>query len=120
VEINLRQSGTTHPMMLSKILTQGTHDTTHIYDTIRSPAITLRGGAGVTGEYDGTTGMLRTADGDLRYYVANDNVVSPRYTALSPASLTEAYALLLSASPLLSPAAAAAGCTQGTIASAAR
>lgn len=66
VEINLRQSGTTHPMMLSKILTQG--------------------------EYDGTTGMLRTADGDLRYYVANDNVVSPRYTALSPASLTEAVA----------------------------
>ncbi|ELR16417.1 uncharacterized protein ACA1_320810 [Acanthamoeba castellanii str. Neff] len=43
-------------------------------------------------EYDGTTGMLRTADGDLRYYVANDNVVSPRYTALSPASLTEAVA----------------------------
>jgi hypothetical protein len=50
--------------------------------------------------------MLRTADGDLRYYVANDNVVSPRYTALSPASLAEAYApprtlLLLFFPPLL-------------------
>jgi hypothetical protein len=97
VEINLRQSGTTHPMMLSKILTQGTH--THARQS-GPPALTR-----VIGEYDGTTGMLHTADGDLRYYVANDNVLSPRYTALSPTSLTESYARLLSAGPPSSPVA---------------
>jgi len=61
VEINLRQSGTTHPQMLAKLLTKG--------------------------QYDEESGMIKSGSGSLKYYLACDNLISPYFKGLSPASI---------------------------------
>jgi hypothetical protein len=63
IEINLRKGGTTHPFMMLQFLT---------------------GGA-----YDPATGVFRTPAGQARYYVASDNLESPRYVGLTPHDLVD-------------------------------
>ncbi len=56
IEINLRMSGTTHPLMIMKMLNDG--------------------------EYDASTGLYITGRGDARFYVATDSLRSERYRGL--------------------------------------
>jgi hypothetical protein len=60
-EINLRLGGTTHPFWMARLAT----------------------GA----RYDLFTGELRRSDGDVRYYVASDNLKSSRLKGRSPADV---------------------------------
>lgn len=65
IEINLRQGGTTHPMMTLKLLTGG--------------------------QYDENTGTFRTPKGNEKYYVASDNVCYPEFKGLLPHDIMENF-----------------------------
>jgi len=56
IEINLRMTGTTHPLMLMRMLDGG--------------------------DYDPSTGLYLTGRGDPRYYIATDSLTSERYRGL--------------------------------------
>ena len=56
IEINLRMSGTTHPLMTMQMLNGG--------------------------RYDPESGIYRTGRGDIRYYVASDSLTNPTYRGL--------------------------------------
>lgn len=56
IEINLRMSGTTHPLMIMKMMTDGA--------------------------YDPGTGLYFTRRGEARFYVATDSLYSPDYRGL--------------------------------------
>jgi hypothetical protein len=56
IEINLRMSGTTHPLQTMQMLSGG--------------------------KYDAATGLYRTGRGEPRYYVATDALSHPRYRGL--------------------------------------
>ncbi len=58
IEINLRMTGTTHPIMTLKLLNDG--------------------------EYDAESGLYITRRGEPRYYVSTDNLMKPRYRGLLP------------------------------------
>jgi hypothetical protein len=64
IEINLRKGGTTHPFDTTRFLTGGT--------------------------YDPGSGSYRALDGDLRYYLATDNLVDPDWRRLDPARVLQA------------------------------
>ena len=63
LEINMRMSGTTHPMMNMQLLTHGT--------------------------YDVDTGLYMTPRGEPRYYVATDNLAAPHYRGLMPGDVLD-------------------------------
>ncbi|MFQ5570444.1 MAG: peptide ligase PGM1-related protein [Rhodothermales bacterium] len=63
IEINLRKGGTTHPFLMLQFLTDGT--------------------------YDPDTGLYYTPEGRARYYIASDNLRSPRYCGLTPEDLID-------------------------------
>ncbi len=58
IEINLRKGGTTHPFMTLKLLTNG--------------------------NYDETTGLFYTQQGQEKYYIASDNLQKEQYHGLLP------------------------------------
>ena len=58
IEINLRMTGTTHPIMTMKLLNDG--------------------------DYDSRTGLYVTRRGEPRYYVSTDNMMEPHYKGLLP------------------------------------
>jgi PGM1 C-terminal domain/ATP-grasp domain len=62
-EINLRIGGTTHPFVMTNLLTEG--------------------------DYEFSTGEL-TAGGQAKFYVATDNLKSERYIGMSPGAAIEA------------------------------
>ncbi|HVF03990.1 MAG TPA: peptide ligase PGM1-related protein [Frankiaceae bacterium] len=63
IEVNLRNGGTTHPLLTLAALTDGT--------------------------YDAAAGEFRCADGTARHYVASDHVESPAYRSLTPDDLLD-------------------------------
>lgn len=63
LEINMRMSGTTHPLMNMQLLTHGT--------------------------YDVSTGLYMTPRGEPRYYVATDNLSAPHYRGLMPGDVLD-------------------------------
>lgn len=63
IEVNLRKGGTTHPFLTLQYLTDGI--------------------------YDAESGVFRTARGQVKHYVASDNVKSPAYHAFTPADLLD-------------------------------
>jgi hypothetical protein len=63
LEINMRMSGTTHPLMNMQLLTHGT--------------------------YDVRTGLHMTPRGEPRYYVATDNLSAPHYRGLMPGDVLD-------------------------------
>lgn len=63
IEINLRKGGTTHPFMMLEFLTDG--------------------------EYDTTTGLYHTPNGQPRFYYASDNLQNPSYRGLAPEDLID-------------------------------
>lgn len=63
IEINLRKGGTTHPYLLLQFLTAG--------------------------EYVAEEGMYYAANGQPRYYVCTDNLVSEHYKGLTPHDLID-------------------------------
>ena len=67
VEINLRQGGTTHPFNTLKLITGG--------------------------EYDETTGVFRTAQGQARAYFATDTLESGSYRGIMPFDLLDRLVL---------------------------
>ncbi|MBX3126156.1 MAG: hypothetical protein KF718_05545 [Polyangiaceae bacterium] len=58
IEINLRMTGTTHPIMTLKLLNDG--------------------------DYDAKLGLYVTRRGEPRYYVSTDNLIKPHYQGLLP------------------------------------
>jgi hypothetical protein len=58
IEINLRMTGTTHPIMMMKLLNDG--------------------------DYDADKGLYVTRRGEPRYYVSTDNLMEPHYRGLLP------------------------------------
>lgn len=66
IEINLRKGGTTHPFMTLKYLTNG--------------------------YYDPQSGQFCSELGQPKYYVATDNLQSPRYRGLLPQDLMDIIA----------------------------
>jgi hypothetical protein len=58
IEINLRMTGTTHPIMMMKLLNDG--------------------------DYDADKGLYVTRRGEPRYYVSTDNLMDPQYRGLLP------------------------------------
>ena len=58
IEINLRMTGTTHPIMMMKLLNDG--------------------------DYDAEKGLYITRRGEPRYYVSTDNLLEPSYKGLLP------------------------------------
>ncbi len=58
IEINLRMTGTTHPIMTMKLLNDG--------------------------EYDDESGLYITRRGEPRYYMSTDNLMQPHYRGLLP------------------------------------
>lgn len=58
IEINLRMTGTTHPIMTMKLLNDG--------------------------DYDADSGLYVTRRGEHRYYVSTDNLMAPHYRGLLP------------------------------------
>lgn len=58
LEINLRQTGTTHPMMIVKLLTNG--------------------------YFDEKTGKFLSSSGNEKYYIASDNLKNENYIGLLP------------------------------------
>ena len=66
IEINLRREGTTHPMMIMKLLTQG--------------------------QYNPQDGLLYSARGQAKYYRATDYLESDRYQGLSSRDVIRAIA----------------------------
>lgn len=58
IEINLRMTGTTHPIMMMKLLNDG--------------------------DYDPDQGLYITHRGEPRYYVSTDNLMEPSYKGLLP------------------------------------
>jgi hypothetical protein len=67
IEINLRMTGTTHPLMLMQMLNDG--------------------------RYDPDVGVYRTGRGDERVYVATDVLHSPSYQGLGVEDLLDIAAL---------------------------
>lgn len=65
IEINLRQGGTTHPMMTLKLLTEGS--------------------------YDEISGTFRSEKGQEKYYVSSDNVIDPNFKGLLPHDIIEIF-----------------------------
>jgi len=65
IEINLRQGGTTHPMMTLKLLTGGS--------------------------LDEETGTFKTLQNQEKYYVASDNVHDPLFKGLLPHDIMEHF-----------------------------
>lgn len=63
VEINLRKGGTTHPYRTLQLLTGGS--------------------------YYPERGLFVTGSGEVKYYMASDNLVSPRYHGLIPEDLID-------------------------------
>ncbi|MEO8413819.1 MAG: carboxylate-amine ligase [Ginsengibacter sp.] len=63
IEINLRKGGTTHPYLMLQYLTDG--------------------------NYDASTAMYLTANGQPRYYFFSDNLQSKNYKGLTPHDLIE-------------------------------
>jgi hypothetical protein len=63
IEVNLRKGGTTHPFLTLQYLTDG--------------------------KYDAQSGVFRTSRGQVKHYVASDNVKSPAYHALNPNDLLD-------------------------------
>lgn len=63
IEINLRKGGTTHPFMALKLLTNG--------------------------QYDPSTGLLYSQQGQAKYYIASDNLQQPSYRGLLPSDLMD-------------------------------
>jgi hypothetical protein len=66
IEINLRKSGTTHPFMTLKLLTNG--------------------------RYDLSTGLFYSQQGKAKYYIATDNLQKDRYRGLLPNDLMDIIA----------------------------
>ncbi len=66
IEINLRMGGTTHPFLALQFLTRGTTDE--------------------------KTGLFRASDGTSKFYIATDNLRSPRYHGLLPEDFTDILA----------------------------
>jgi hypothetical protein len=66
IEINLRKGGTTHPLMSLRYLTNG--------------------------QYDPSSGLFLTAEGQPKYYVATDNLQHPQYKGLLPLDLMDIVA----------------------------
>jgi hypothetical protein len=58
IEINLRMTGTTHPIMMMKLLNDG--------------------------DYDPDRGLYLTRRGEPRYYLSTDNLMEPHYKGLLP------------------------------------
>jgi len=58
IEINLRMTGTTHPIMIMKLLNDG--------------------------EYDSEKGLYMTPRGEPRFYLSTDNLMAPHYLGLLP------------------------------------
>lgn len=67
IEINLRMTGTTHPIMTLKLLNDGS--------------------------YDPESGLYVTRRGEPRYYVSTDNLVAPHYRGLLPEDLLDIAAV---------------------------
>ncbi len=67
IEINLRMSGTTHPLMLMKLVNDG--------------------------KYDAKTGVFRTRRGEERCYVASDSLMRPEYKGLAVEDLLDIAAV---------------------------
>jgi hypothetical protein len=67
IEINLRMSGTTHPLMLMKLVNDG--------------------------KYDARTGVFRTRRGEERCYVASDSLLRPEYKGLAVEDLLDIAAV---------------------------
>jgi PGM1 C-terminal domain len=63
IEINLRKGGTTHPFLMLQFLTNG--------------------------NYNETSGIFETANGQQLYYYASDNVQSNAYKGLTPQDLID-------------------------------
>jgi PGM1 C-terminal domain len=63
IEINLRKGGTTHPFMALKLLTNG--------------------------QYDPSTGLLYSQQGQAKYYIASDNLQKPSYRGLLPSDFMD-------------------------------
>ncbi|WP_246660571.1 peptide ligase PGM1-related protein [Nitratireductor sp. XY-223] len=63
IEINLRKGGTTHPLTMLRLLTDGA--------------------------YDSATGLFSTPGGETRYYYATDNLESEHYHGLTPQDLID-------------------------------
>ena len=63
IEINLRKGGTTHPFLMLQFLTDGT--------------------------YDSETGLYYTRTGQIRYYIASDNLQSEAYRGLTSEDLID-------------------------------
>jgi hypothetical protein len=66
IEINLRKGGTTHPLMTLRYLTNG--------------------------QYDPSSGLFLTAEGQPKYYVATDNLQHAHYKGLLPLDLMDIVA----------------------------
>lgn len=66
IEINLRKGGTTHPFMALKLLTNG--------------------------QYDPSTGLCYSQRGQVKYYIASDNLQKERYRGLLPRDLMDIIA----------------------------
>ena len=58
IEINLRMTGTTHPIMTMKLLNDG--------------------------DYDPEQGLYITRRGEPRFYISSDNLMAPSYRGLLP------------------------------------
>ncbi len=67
IEINLRLGGTTHPMMLLRMMTQG--------------------------DYDLSTGQYLTHRGEPQYYTATDSLKDERFVGLLPEDLLDVAAI---------------------------
>ncbi len=67
IEINLRMTGTTHPIMTLKLLNDGT--------------------------YDPEQGLYITRRGEPRYYVSTDTLMAPHYRGLLPEDLLDLAAV---------------------------
>jgi len=67
IEINMRMTGTTHPIMTLKLLNDG--------------------------GYDPERGLYITRRGEPRYYVSNDNVTAPHYQGLMPEDVLDIAAV---------------------------
>lgn len=63
IEINLRKGGTTHPFLMLQFLTDG--------------------------EYDTTTGVFHSLNGNPCYYHATDNLQHPSYVGITPEQLID-------------------------------
>ncbi len=67
IEINLRMTGTTHPIMTMKLLNDGA--------------------------YDDQSGLYVTRRGEPRYYVSTDNLTKPSYRGLMPEDVLDIAAV---------------------------